>query len=793
MYKPSSFVASITLIAFLYAQVASVWALPTGTPEQKHTPTLLYLGNDPYTQALLRLQYDDVNNALEWQLLNNGLVLSSQSHTMPEGTESVDAAVVYDGDLIVVAGRTSDKNWFLRALNSQGEFQWQRSGEGRVYDLAFSDNGKTLYAVGRSMNAPLFIVVDADSGVIQFYTDDSHDDKSLVYKQVVTGEEEVVIALHNEKSDSLRLVKWRATSDAPANDSKWIIDSAFCTHCGEKKVRAVALQYDRNMSRFYLVSSGNNRLEFSANDIKSGQVITTRSLPISKIPVTWDRVVHIGSSSHIDKNFLTQLSAVDKTLFIASNDCHIFAVTSDSPDLPLIDLCEQPEQHHLTRKILQADEGSGLAGQDISFSEQRHFMNLEWILGAIGIVEVILLVSGIIGIRFAVKGYFKEKKKEREERITKAKAEEEEREERIRKAKDRELQRRTNEKRKLLYFRKYNPKYLFIQGGDSSVAGFEGWGVTGETDEDSSIALQPKQLFKKTWSEIVADSNILTNYVELLEEVNKLFQAARNMNIKEVEGILKDKPEYINLPDDNGNTVLHYAVVTRNKSDPSGQAAERFIKHLVSRGAQIEITNHAGLSPLILSAQIGNVAAFRAMIVSPNISLQSRSLIFHIITRGELLNRILFFQLMLEKQLHRGISFGNPCSDKEWLSCDRKSSLSEGGLTILHETAITGSYDIMQLIIKNHLVGVDEIDDDGNTALHYAVLYDSTLGFGAIKYLLYEGADTMKLNAVGVTPKDNSDYRGVDEIKEVLQNPQRKSHGQEEQFVLDLEPQDTPL
>ena len=168
MHKPSSLISSITLTAFLQAQIASVWALPTGIPEQKPSPTLLYLGDDPYTQALLRLEYDGENNSLEWQLLNNGLVLSSQSHALPENTKSVDSAVVYGGDQIIVAGRTSNQHWFIRALNSQGEFQWQRSGEGRIYDLAFGDNGQQIYAVGQFAHDPLFMALNAINGIILF-------------------------------------------------------------------------------------------------------------------------------------------------------------------------------------------------------------------------------------------------------------------------------------------------------------------------------------------------------------------------------------------------------------------------------------------------------------------------------------------------------------------------------------------------------------------------------------------------------------------------------------------------
>ena len=778
MYKPSSLIASITLTAFFHAQISSVWALSTGIPEQQHTPILLYLNNDPYTQALLRLQYDDINNTLEWQLLNNGLVLTNQSHALPEATQSVDSVAIYGGDLIIVAGRTNSQNWFIRALNSQGEFQWQRSGEGRVYDLAFSDDGKTLYSVGRSVSAPLFMVVDADSGVVQFRAEGSHDDKDFIYKQlVVSGQEEVIIALHNEKSANLRLTKWRTTFDVPVNGSKWIIDSQFCTHCGDKKVRAVALQHDRTKSRFYLVNSDSNQLEFSANNIKTGQKITTHSIPMPTVPVTWDRVVHIDSSLPPGKTFPVPLSTDDKTLFIANDGCHIFVATSDNPGLPLINLCNQPEQHHLGRKLLQNSDNSSSEAQEIPFSEQRAFMNLEWVLGAFGIIEVTLLASGIFGIGWGVRNFFKEKNVEREERIAEAK--------------NREKLRRAHERQRLHSFRKYNPlqdlfstmSFFMSENGGMSHMELEGFIVPSKDDEKKSISLTAKQIPKKV------DSEVLETFVKKLKGVEELFTAARNMNIREVERLLKLNSEYINFVDCNGNTILHFAVFMRSKSDSTGKTTKEFIRHLIAMGARIEAINSAGLSPLILSALMGNRAAFEEMIHSPNISFESRSLLFHMISRSELSNGIPYFNEMLVRNMHKGINFRRPCNDKEWLYCSGKSSLSEGGLTILHEAAITGSYDMMELMIKYDLVNIDEADDEGNTALHYAVLHDLNPGYGAVKFLLYEGADPTVRNTVGITPMDNAEYRGIEEIKRSLRTPQRK-HGQEK-FVLDIELQTT--
>ena len=167
MKKASSFISVLTLLAFVQSHVVGLWASPVATREPVPPAIVpeiarvlippsetLCLGRDSYSQATLRLQYDTEDKTLEWQLLNSGYVLSSQSHALPEDTLVVDNGLVFNGDQIVVAGRTTNEHWFIRALNSQGEFQWQRKGEGRINDLAFSDDGQTLYGVGSTIPLP---------------------------------------------------------------------------------------------------------------------------------------------------------------------------------------------------------------------------------------------------------------------------------------------------------------------------------------------------------------------------------------------------------------------------------------------------------------------------------------------------------------------------------------------------------------------------------------------------------------------------------------------------------------
>ena len=101
---------------------------PSATSVAPH-PYTLCLGEDPYSRTMPRLIYSPEERALEWQLLNNnGHVLSSQLHLMPENTLTVDNGLIYDGDQIIVTGKTTGEWWFIYALNTQGDF----SGGGRA-------------------------------------------------------------------------------------------------------------------------------------------------------------------------------------------------------------------------------------------------------------------------------------------------------------------------------------------------------------------------------------------------------------------------------------------------------------------------------------------------------------------------------------------------------------------------------------------------------------------------------------------------------------------------------------
>ena len=726
MFKPSSFVSSLTLTAFLQAQIASVWALPAVIPEQKPAPTLLYLGDDPYTQALLRLQYDAESNSLEWQLLNNGLVLSSQSHVMPEATESVDSAVVFGGDQIIVAGRTSDQNWFLRALNSQGEFQWQRNGEGRIYDLAFSGDGKELYVVGRSVNAPLFMVVKPAGGVIQFHADGSHDDKDFIYKQLtVTGEKEVVVAGLREDRGQLQFNKWHAVTDSEFGEEFWEKVSNFCLRCEREGVKSVALTNNQDQKRFFSVTLDGSELEVALKDSVTGEDFARKMLP-ANIHKPWDTalsinfhqtVKEINSNSEVS-GFSELVSDDSSQLLIMQNGCFLEIKNQlDSKKILTVDFCEQGIQADLGRQLLWYNDSNDVDIDDhnqvVGSNEERHFQNLEWILGAIALVEAFMLGAGIFGIGLSIRKHFLKKAEQsryKQEEIDKNN------QDRINKIKKSESERRETEKSLIDQIHNFRPVSMFV----------------GELLSDLSLDTKDIENDHPELKTIIGLQR--PKIISLLKRERKAQNFIRS--IKRGEKI-DDLPEqllgYINEVDQKGHSGLHFAMALNR-----GPMARSLLEHGANSGAVAK----NGLKPLHIAAANHNQYGIDLLLGWDHYPLEDISILFHLACQSS--TKDCFLRPLLMRRLHREMCFYDWTPDE-----NRYSSVSVNGVTILHEAAAADNTEGIDLIFEYDLVPVDSTDSYNNTALHFAAFHGN---IKAVENLLDKKADAGKKSTDKQTP-----------------------------------------
>ena len=716
MRKPSSFISSITLVAFLQVQIASVWALPAAIPEQKPAPTLLYLGDDPYTRSLLKLQYDSAGNSLEWQLINNGLVLTSQSHPLPESTESVDSAVVFDGDQIIVAGRTKSQNWFIRALNSQGEFQWQRRGEGRVYDLAFSEDGLQLYVAGESAHSPLFAVFNAVNGVSVFYNPSVPDGSGSVYRQlVVSGQKEAIVAQHREDNGQLRYIKWQARAELKTGHGDWQIAPEFCRDCDRAGVRSIALKGDLRQRRFISVASDGSQLEFAVKSTSTGESLKTQVQPVKSDSSSWDGVLRVNGVKSPDDEVSGEITP---KLMLISDNCEIRIKSSHRNNVMVMpfDVCTIEANPAPVRKLLSINNTTTDEPEtEDGISEERHFQNLEWLAGSITVIAAIGLIYS--GYRFAVHSWQK-----RSERI--------ERDQRQLKE-----QRTTRNEfiKKLDVFPTFSSLVVLpdAPGGGSvhSVASLM---------EVAPNVHQPEPMTTRG-----------------RQELQDLFSFINEGESNEVEKGLAQNPGLINMTDSSGTTALHTAASSGNYS---------MIEMLLIMGGDTEAATEQGYLPLHLAAMSGNAEATELILSwMPQLDPAVIAELYHIAAiHGHLdVLKLLHRKSMDEKiQMSRMAGrqyltrFRNGVYYATGFGFVRKKALPDGlgthGSSILHEAAMNNHLAMVEYILEEGLVPVNAEDDTGNTALHIAA---SNGNYHIVEYLVNEqNCDINVQNNLGYTP-----------------------------------------
>lgn len=422
-------------------------------------------------------------------------------------------------------------------------------------------------------------------------------------------------------------------------------------------------------------------------------------------------------------------------------------------------------KHSSKRKLLSTDENNLIPKE-----EERAFMVVEWLLALVGVIEITLVVGGIITVCYGANKYFKEKREEREARIGKAKKQEE--------------YRRGEERKQLTKFKSFNlAKELFGIGKPSLLPGLTSgtWVLDGsfKFDEESkagTLSVIPSE--QGGLDKELVRNGILYDYLSRQEVLEAILSAARSGNLQEMLRLLSTYKEYVDETDENGNTVLHFIAATKEMipssevtetSEETKERLQKIVKSLIKLGGNPEAQNTQGITPIILAAQQGNGIVFEQLIMChPPLSFRTRSLLFHMLAQDRLVNSTERFRLLIKERVHQGINFRNIQCDEGWLTCAGTSSVSEGGLTILHEAAISGNYEILKQILDAGMVDVDETDNYGNTASHYAALHDKD-GGRSVEILQEKRADTQKENKLGRSPLDNAIFRGDEELIQLLQ------------------------
>ena len=268
--------------------------------------------------------------------------------------------------------------------------------------------------------------------------------------------------------------------------------------------------------------------------------------------------------------------------------------------------------------------------------------------------------------------------------------------ERVEKIIDDEKTRRAIEKKLFMDIHRFKPGNLFLNG-PGSITILQP--MQPRDSEDTNIGHQEKLIYQ-----------VLANEAK----VRELFNAVTEGNEEKVISLITEHPELINESDGDGNTVLHYVAAL---------GLPTLAPFLLQHGANPEILNNDGLSPLLIATKRDFTYLVELFIDwTLNISNEDVSSLFHLAVANRDGGSLL--KALIRRRLHERLRFQGFNAWKRALNPFQEqlyNSQGENGSTLLHEAVITGNIDAVTIILDGNLVNINATDDIGNTALHFAV------------------------------------------------------------------------
>jgi ankyrin repeat protein len=182
----------------------------------------------------------------------------------------------------------------------------------------------------------------------------------------------------------------------------------------------------------------------------------------------------------------------------------------------------------------------------------------------------------------------------------------------------------------------------------------------------------------------------------------------------------------INASDNDGRTPLHYAIIGTNPTIIS--------RHLIEKGADPNIADRKGMTPLHLAAQIGKTTDLIDLILKmKRIDINGRD------TNGKTI-------------LHCAINGNNVTIARHLLDNGADPTVRDNdGITPFHLAAsYSEDIDLLNLILSNEKqVDIDEKNESGMTALHMAMIKSNAT---AARYLIKNQANPNVADENGCTP-----------------------------------------
>ncbi len=232
-------------------------------------------------------------------------------------------------------------------------------------------------------------------------------------------------------------------------------------------------------------------------------------------------------------------------------------------------------------------------------------------------------------------------------------------------------------------------------------------------------------------------------------------------NIARAEMLLEREPSLASSDLRDGMTVVHFSV---------GYQAADILDLLIARGADVNIADDRGITPLHIAAQKNNrditLALLRAGARINAKDQSGRSAADHAIRHDQLRQARLLIENGAEADIFISSAIGDKARVEDFLRRDPSSANRRGrfGQAPLHIAVYHDHGNLAELLISRG-ADVNVRDNDGETSLHLAAWN----GHRAMaSRLLQAGADVNAENAYGLPPLAWARERDYDSLSDIL-------------------------
>ncbi|WP_422137647.1 ankyrin repeat domain-containing protein [Endozoicomonas sp. ALC020] len=176
MKTPSYLAASATLAAFIHCNTTMAWTSVRANSDsvRPNSKVLQLYRNSADGDEINYIYFDIDKRRLLWKVAKNAGHEETYEQPLPDFIGSVSASV-FKGNHLYIAGQLQYKQeWFISALNPNGEVIWVRQGNdndpsGMPKDITFYKimtmaEEKVIYAVGKTPSTQIVLELNSENG-----------------------------------------------------------------------------------------------------------------------------------------------------------------------------------------------------------------------------------------------------------------------------------------------------------------------------------------------------------------------------------------------------------------------------------------------------------------------------------------------------------------------------------------------------------------------------------------------------------------------------------------------------